>query len=196
MKNNNNESDEVYQLKITLDGLVPPIWRRIILPSDSTFDDLHRAIQCAMGWDFSHLHAFRIHSNKSDHVEIGEPNEDFGIDILPEWEEKISDWFIDPKKHSKKKRQIRYDYDFGDSWEHTIKLEKILPREKSGKYPFCVDGERACPPEDCGGVWGYADILEALENPKDPSSKEILEFFGDEVKFDPEKFDPKKIKFR
>ena len=89
------------------------------------------------------------------------------------------------------KARFLYEYDFGDSWEHDILVEKILPAEVGVKYPVCLKGARACPPDDCGGVWGYADLLEALKDPAHPEHKEMLEWIGGEL--DPEAFDLEEV---
>ena len=149
--------DRVYQFKITLKSISPPIWRRIQVPESYSFWDLHVAIQDVMGWLDSHLHEFEIiNPSIGIKVAIEIPGEDFDMDreTLPGWEQKIDDYF------NMENRVAYYEYDFGDSWEHMIKLEKIIPRDKDTDYPKCIAGKRSCPPEDCGGVWGYEDFLE------------------------------------
>lgn len=180
--------DKIFQFKITLQDSSPPIWRRIQVPETYTFWDLHVAIQDAFGWEDYHLHEFEIlHPTSKRKVRIGFPDDDFGRDILINWKEKISDYFtLDNKKSN-------YTYDFGDDWEHTIVLEKILPREENIDYPKCIEGKRACPPEDCGGIWGYEDFLDAIKNPKHEQHKEMLEWIGND--FDSEHFDTDEIKF-
>ncbi len=126
--------DQVYQFKITLRDIKPPIWRRIQVPETYTFWDLHVAIQDAMGWSDYHLHEFEMVNSSTDlKVNIGIPDEDFGREILPGWKQKIADYF------SVENRSADYTYDFGDNWEHIIKLEKILPRDKNVDYPICID---------------------------------------------------------
>ena len=142
-----------------------------------------------MGWEGYHLHEFEMISPSTGaKVSIGPPDDEFGRRILSEETQKISRYF------SMDNKSAEYTYDFGDDWEHKILLEKILPREEGTAYPVCVKGKRACPPEDCGGVWGYADILEALEDPDDPENEELLEWVGED--FDPEYFDAKDVVFR
>jgi hypothetical protein len=162
----------VYQLKITLAEIKPPIWRRVHV-KDCSLSKLHQVIQAAMGWTNTHLWAFDI-----DGVDYGDD---------PEGE-------MDPSSARKAKlgkfvaegvKKLRYIYDFGDNWEHIIQVEKVLNADPSLKYPRCVDGQRARPPEDCGGPWGYGDLLEAVKNPS--KNPEMLEWVGGE--FDPEKFD-------
>lgn len=145
-----------------------------------------------MGWFDCHLHAFclkRPHGKKI--IEIGIPTDDFDdIEILPGWDEYIADYFWEPG------RTAKYEYDFGDSWHHEILLEGILLKEKGTKYPICIDGQRACPPEDCGGIWGYENLLKVLRNPNHEEYESMTEWLsGWYGKYDPEAFDPKKVKF-
>lgn len=180
--------DYVYQFKITLEGIKPPIWRRIQVPKTYTFWDLHVAIQDAMGWLDYHLHEFEIVDPSTGlMVNIGIPDEEFDRDVLPGWKQKIADYF------SMENPKAVYIYDFGDYWEHKIQLEKILPREKGVNYPVCIKGKRACPPEDCGGVWGYEELLEALKKPAHERHEELLEWLGED--FDPEHFDVNEVSF-
>jgi len=182
--------DKVFQFKITLKGIRPPIWRRIQIPETYTFWDLHVAIQDAMGWFDSHLHRFEIlNPSTGMEEEIGIPDEEFEWDTvtLPGWKQKMADYF------SMNNTKSEYVYDFGDNWEHIVKLEKILPRQEGIPYPKCTDGKRACPPEDCGGSWGYEDFLKAITNPKHREHKEMLDWVGGS--FDPEHFDIKEVVF-
>jgi len=185
MKKNFNQ---VYQFKIALRDSKPTVWRRIQVPETYTFWDLHVAIQDVFGWSDYHLHEFEIIDPTSKRkVRIGIPENDFDREVLPVWKHRIADYFsMDNKKSD-------YTYDFGDNWEHKIELERILPREKRVKYPVCVKGKRACPPEDCGGVWGYEELLEAIKDPKHEQHEEMLEWIGGE--FDPEHFDVKEVYF-
>jgi hypothetical protein len=173
--------ERVYQFKITLKGIKPPIWRRI-QSKDGTLDKLHEHIQTAMGWTNSHLHQFKIGG-----VIHGDPQ------LLYEgWEDeeppvnslktKISK--IVPKDG--KRFRFAYEYDFGDGWEHEILFEGFLPAVKGVRYPLCVEGERACPPEDVGGTGGYQEYLEAMANPKHEEHESFMEWRGP---FDPEGFD-------
>jgi hypothetical protein len=181
--------NNVYQFKITLKDIAPPVWRRILVPENYTFFDLHCAIQDAMGWTDSHLHEFRTISPRREEVKyIRLPDEDAEEPFFREHEEKISDWFS-----LEKNTKINYDYDFGDSWEHLIELEKILPAEAKVKYPVCLDGKRACPPEDCGGIPGYEDLIEIMKNHKHPEYKEMKEWLGGIL--DPEAFNIQEIEF-
>lgn len=178
---NKKKFDNIYQFKILLRDTDPPVWRRIQVPETYTFWELHVAIQDAMGWEDYHLHEFTL-KNPSNGMEsdIGIPDEegDFDDDMLAGWEQKIAEWF------SMKNNKADYMYDFGDGWEHDIILEKILPRDKNIKYPICIDGERACPPEDCGSIPGYEEICQGKH--------EFQEHYKD---FRPEHFDPKEVYF-
>jgi hypothetical protein len=181
--------EKVYQFKITLKGIKPPIWRRIQVPETYTFWDLHVAIQDAMGWTDTHLHHFEIlNPTRGFKEEIGIPDEDF-IDerILAGWKRKIANYF------SSQNNKAEYIYDYGDNWEHSIKLEKILQRNEGVEYPVCTKGARACPPEDCGGTWGYEEFLEAIMDPNHERHEELLNWIGGD--FDPESFDIKDIVF-
>lgn len=185
-----SEYKQVYQFKITLRESLPPIWRRVQVPETYSFWDLHVAIADAMGWLDYHLHEFEMPDPKTGKaIRIGIPDDEFDEDreILPDRKQKISRYF------SIGNRFARYEYDFGDGWEHDIKLEDILPREEGVDYPVCVSGNRACPPEDCGGIWGYAHLLEVLSDPEDEEHHEMLEWVGGA--FDPEHFDPAEIWF-
>jgi hypothetical protein len=168
----------VYQLKVTLDDSKPPIWRRILVPEDVTLADLHEIIQRAMDWGNYHLHMFTIAGQV-----FGDPEDDEYGDFGTENEKR----YRLNQLGLREKTKFSYEYDFGDSWEHTILLEKILPAEKGVHYPVCIKGKRACPPEDVGGVWGYDDFLKAIANPNHPERKEMLEWIGGD--FDPEEFD-------
>lgn len=173
-------SERLYQFKITLLESQPPIWRRIQV-KDSTLDKFHERIQTAMGWTNSHLHQFEIDGERYGDPELLDDGfEDF--ECVDSTVTKISE--IVPKNG--KRFQFLYEYDFGDGWEHEVLFEGCLKADKGGRYPVCVEGERNCPPEDVGGVWGYAEFLEAIANPKHEEHERMLEWAGD---FDPEEFD-------
>ena len=181
---------KVYQFKIVLKDIRPPIWRRIQVPGDYSLWDLHVAIQDAMGWTDSHLHAFFLKDPKTGFEErVGSPLDNF-MDKhkrnLPT-KKKISKYFTSENK------KALYVYDFGDNWQHDIILEKIMPRDKSVEYPICLAGKRNCPPEDCGSVFGYMDLLEIISNPDHEDYEEMIEWLGGE--FDPEYFNIKEIIF-
>jgi hypothetical protein len=182
--------EKVYQFKVSLKGIKPPIWRRIQVPETYSFWDLHVAIQDAMGWMDCHLHHFEIENPQTGFVEeIGIPGEEGWeeLDTLPGWDRKISKYFSNTIK------KAHYLYDYGDCWEHDIKLEKILPKDPKSKYPLCTGGKRACPPEDCGGVWGYSEFLEIIMDPNHERYEEMTDWLGGN--FDPEHFDMNKVRF-
>ncbi len=185
----------VYQFRIELTEIEPTIWRVIIVPSEYSFWDLHVAIQDAMGWLDYHLHAFRIRMpHKKKEMEIGIPDdEDFDHPVVPGWEVPITRVFTEPGKSA------IYDYDFGDGWSHNVFLEGILLKKEGAKYPLCVAGERACPPEDCGGVPGYYQLLEILADPNHHEYHEYNEWLKGHAKnyfpYDPDKFESDKVKF-
>jgi len=185
-------SSKVYQFKITLKHIKPPIWRRIQVPDAYTFWDLHVAIQDAMGWYDGHLHAFEVVKPKTGFMEdIGIPDDDSGWGaprIIAGWKRKIARYF------NEENAKARYVYDFGDDWVHDIRLEKILPMDKDAVYPICLAGKRACPPEDCGGPWGYEDLLEIISNPEHEQYEETIEWLGRED-FDPDYFDRSEVVF-
>jgi len=168
-------AQNIYQIQISLNGSTPEIWRRIQLKSDTLLPDLHNIIQTTMGWDDSHLHQFI--KNKEFY---GDPSVDEDFDTIDYRKIKLSAML------KKEKEKFMYEYDFGDGWIHTILLEKILPVDSKTKYPVCIAGEMHCPPEDCGGVWGYSDLLEILKDPKHEEYGNIIEWLGDD--FDPNEF--------
>jgi hypothetical protein len=177
-------ADAVYQVKITLLESHPPIWRRIQVPH-CTLDKLHEQIQTAMGWTNSHLHHFRIGEQLYGDPDLMQENFE-EMEYQDSTTTKISD--ILPK--TGRRFRFQYEYDFGDSWYHEVLFEGVVRVEPKVKYPLCVEGARACPPEDCGGIWGYADFVEAIQNPEDERHEELLEWVGGS--FDPEAFDPVK----
>lgn len=183
--------NKVYQFKVTLQEITPSIWRRIQVPGNYSFWDLHVAIQDAMGWWDYHLHVYRFADSVDGEGDlIGIPDEDRFEDDpvhLPGWRIPIDKFFVEPGDSA------NYEYDFGDSWEHEIVLEEITPREPRVKYPRCLAGERACPPEDCGGPWGYADMLKALSDPAHEEHDAILTWVGGS--YDPAAFDPGSVRF-
>ncbi len=168
------------QLKINLLHTKPPVWRRVLVADDLNFEQLHRVIQAAMGWEDCHLHSFQVGEQRIDQC-TPEPF-GFGDDApsLAEDKVRLRDMLGGHKK-------FRYWYDFGDDWLHEIAVEKRLPAAPEDDLsPRLVTGKRACPPEDCGGPWGYAELLATLADPKHPQHDEMLEWAGD---LDPEVFD-------
>jgi hypothetical protein len=169
----------IYQLKITLKGFRPPIWRRVLVPSDFTLARLHWVMQAAMGWTNSHLHHFRVGET---YYSLPFPGTDWE-DADEEDARRVKLAQVAPRAKAK----FEYEYDFGDSWDHEILVEKILPPEPGAKYPLCIVGKGACPPEDVGGVWGYAEFLKAIADPEHKEHEMYLEWIGGG--FDPDAFD-------
>lgn len=168
----------VYQIKVDLRGAKPPIWRRLEVPADISLAHLHVVIQVAFDWHDSHLHVFA-----TPYGEFGAANANLGhLAEAPVTLEQVA-----PGTRSK----IRYTYDFGAAWEHDILVEQVLDRDETVSYPRCTGGRRAAPPEDCGGIWGYADLVEALADPAHPEHEDMLEWLGldDATQFDPTGFD-------
>lgn len=180
----------VYQFKISLDCIKPTIWRRIQISDLATFWDLHVAIQDTMGWFDCHLHQFNIKDPIADKsIRIGIPDPEFD-DMLPTeagWDLKIRDYF------TKDNPKCEYEYDFGDSWGHVIEFEGSKEKISGKKYPICLDGKNACPPEDVGGYWGYEDFVKIMSDESHEEYDAMYEWFGE--KYDPKKFDASIIKF-
>ena len=170
------EKGTLYQLKVTLrDVSKPPVWRRVLVHADASLGDLHQVIVAAMGWDDSHLHVF-----SDDLTRYGSA----GGDMADEDDFALADVLAEPGD------RLRYTYDFGDGWEHDVKLEEVLPPDAdlpATAAPACLAGKGACPPEDCGGPWGYASLKETIADPSDEEHERILEWLGLE---DPSDFDP------
>lgn len=168
------------QLKIVLDHLAPAIWRRVVVNDDITFLQLHKVIQEAMGWEDCHLHEFELASPRT-FIGTRSPDDFFGSDrpMLPERTTKLADALAG-------RRKIRYWYDFGDDWWHTLRVEKRLPADPSAPPADLLAGEFACPPEDCGGPGGYVDLLEIVADPAHPDHAELAGWLGE---FDPQAFD-------
>lgn len=170
----------IYQLRIALQWLEPPIWRRVLVPADVTLAKLHRIIQAVMGWENAHLHQFMVGK-----VIYGEPEPGGGFGGSPIKEERKARL---NKVAPKVRNKFLYEYDFGDGWVHEVVVEKVVEAYPEQRYPVCVAGERACPPEDCGGPPGYQGMLEALADLDHPERGEFLEWLGGDD-FDPEAFD-------
>ncbi len=168
----------VYQIKATLKDSKPPIWRRILVPEDTSLYDLHEILQRVMDWGNYHLHQFTIAGQL-----YGDPeNDEYGdFDTKNEKRYRLNQLGL------RENSRFTYEYDFGDSWEHILLVEKILPADKGTRYPVCIAGKRACPPEDVGGIWGYEEFLEAISDPAHPEHDEMLEWVGGD--FDPEECD-------
>jgi hypothetical protein len=173
--------DEIIQLKITLQWTKPPIWRRFLVEKSITFHNLHHIIQDVMGWCNYHLYDFTVNGDRI--MKPFEDNED---------DEAIDSSKITIDSYLKVPTQkFHYLYDFGDSWEHLLTVEKILPREANVQYPVCIKGRLSCPPEDCGSIPGYYNMLEIIKNKKHPEHKEMLEWLGED--YDPEYFNLEEI---
>ena len=167
----------VFQIKVTLMGIIPLIWRRI-QTKDCNLVELHDLLQVTMGWEFEHLYRFIIGGVKYADFEMA--NQDNAQDAC---ETNLSE--VLPTRN--RRPRFDYEYDFGDQWMHQLIVEERFPPEQGVKYPICVAGQRACPPEDCGGPWGYSDFVEVISNPDHRRHEERLEWVGGE--FDPESFD-------
>jgi len=176
---------QIYQIKVTLYDSHPPIWRRILLPGNTTLLKLHDILQIVMGWEDYHLHMFTIEG-----LIFGDPADDeYGDRItLDEANYKLSQVIYGEGQ------RFTYKYDFGDGWDHTLLLEKIFSPDDGVHYPLCLKGKRACPPEDVGGVWGYINFLEAVRDPDHDEYEEYLAWVGGE--FDPETFDLEEVNAR
>jgi hypothetical protein len=163
----------VLSVKITLRNVKPPIWRRVAVRGGMNLGDLHVLIQVVMGWDNGHLHAFDIGGEQ-----YGDPD---GMDDIANENRLTLNGLVKSGVS-----RFRYTYDFGDDWEHDVLIEKASPPAAVTAFPACVAGKRHCPPEDCGGPWGYAELLETLANPAHPDHGEQREWIGEG--FDPEEF--------
>ncbi len=167
----------------------PLVWRRIQVPESYSFWDLHVAIQDAMGWKDYHLHEFILIESKTGRLKrIGIPDEDMRDErpSVAGWKVPILRYLTDGTD------PVRYRYDFGDDWEHTLEFEEVVPND-GGVYPRCVGGAGACPPEDVGGTHGYAEFLQAIRDVRHPERDAMLQWAGGS--FDPNAFDPKAVRF-
>lgn len=169
----------IYELKITLRDSRPPIWRRLRVRSDVTLFKLHSILQLVMGWMDGHMHQFVVKDKVYGRVDPEFPESENEKKVL------LGQVLRKPKD------SLIYEYDFGDGWEHTVVLEQVLGAAPGGKYPLVVDGRRACPPEDCGGTWGYDDLLKVLADANHPEHAERVGWVGGS--FDPEAFDVDEI---
>jgi hypothetical protein len=179
----------VYYLRITLQDSKPPIWRDILVPNDLTLEGLHYVIQIVMGWGNCHVHQFIAEKvlytagivNSNHDTTYGLDQSDVEIQDRNEKKYTVSQLLF------KEEATIIYEYDLGDSWTHQIKLKKIMPVDANAHQPRCIKGENACPPEDCGGIWGYTDMLETLQHSDDTENAQLLAWFGKD--FNPSHFD-------
>jgi hypothetical protein len=169
----------IFQVRIALLGIEPALWRRVLVPADTTLDQLHEVIQAAFGWWNNHLHQYLI-----DGRLYALPDPEYDDDLLPPRVDEQGVQLRDLLTSG----SIVYEYDFGDGWKHVVEIESVAMAQKSGvRYPVCTDGERACPREDCGGVPGYEHLLEALADPDHEDHADLKRWAG--RRYDPEKFD-------
>jgi hypothetical protein len=179
----------IFQLKVALKDSDPLIWRRTLVPSDLTLEKLHKVLQTAMGWTNSHLHQF-IKEDMYYSIRMADDMD---------WDDAMN---VDYRKPQLKVSDLLkeegdamvYEYDFGDGWEHDVVLERVLEEQMEKAYPVCVAGRMHCPPEDCGGIGGYAQLLSIIRDPKHPEREDYLEWLGGE--FDPESFDRDTVNVR
>lgn len=169
----------IYETRITLQGVSPPIWRRLQVPADISLEYLHNVLQIVMGWESGHLHQFIVNGDS-----YGTPDAEFLTDIQDENAYRLSDLVGEGGR-------LAYEYDFGDAWMHEIRIEKELPAESGKSSLRCIAGERACPPEDCGGPPGYEHLLAVLADPDHEEYEDMLEWIGGGL--DPEAFDLKAV---
>ena len=181
--------EHVCQFLIVLPKTDPLVWRRIQVPETYSFWDLHVAIQNAMGWKDYHLHEFVVPDSKGGRaMRIGIPD-----DEMPDERPCVAGWRVPIARHlTYGTDPVRYRYDFGDDWEHTLEFEEVIPHD-GGAYPRCVAGVGACPPEDVGGTHGYAEFLQVIRNRRHPERASMLQWAGGS--FDRHAFDPKSVVF-
>jgi hypothetical protein len=170
----------VYQVKVTLTDSKPPIWRRVQVTGDTTLHMFHKILQTVMGWTDSYLHLFII-----DRVFYGKPDPEYHFEVKDEKDFTLSQILTNEKG------KFIYEYDFEDCWQHDVVIEDLLSSKKGLLYPICLGGKRACPPEDCGGIWEYTDILEAVQDPRHPEYYNMLKWV--ENGFDPGSFNLEEI---
>ncbi|MCU1615177.1 MAG: plasmid pRiA4b family protein [Frankiales bacterium] len=168
---------KIFELEIVLAEVQPPVRRCVQVPGEIDLAVLHEVVQSAMGWTNSHLHEFEIDGRR-----YGIPDPDWGDQQVTD--EAKGTLF----RMVKQGDRFRYLYDFGDNWTHEITVEKVLAAEPGVRYPRCVAGQGACPPEDVGGIWGYEEFQAALADPSHPDHDERREWAG--APFDPHRFDP------
>ena len=169
-----------HQIKVELAGVRPPVWRRVLLSPEITLGKLHRVLQAVMGWEDSHVHAF-VQGGRT----YSDPRFELDGNVLDERSASLGEILTKPGS------RLIYLYDFGDDWKHELLCEGFVESDAETPYAICADGARACPPEDCGGPVGYADLLQVLKNPKHKSYPEMREWAGPD--FDPEAFDSDQV---
>jgi hypothetical protein len=178
-----NTAQDIYGIKVTLLGTKPPIWRRLLVPASMTLAKLHDVLQTAMGWHDCHMHEFRAgerHFGRPDPEDIS-----MGMQVENERNIRLSSVLRRPGA------KLIYTYDFGDNWEHAIVLEKLLPLLPDMTSPICIDGSLACPPDDCGGIPGFYELLDALADPNHEQHQEMRDWIGGD--FDPQAFSVEEV---
>lgn len=175
----------VYQIKVSLRGAKPPIWRRLLVPGDVSLARLHATILAAFDWDGGHMHVF-----ETAYGDFGRADRELGHRA----DGSVTLEQVAPGVKDK----VRYTYDLGDDWVHDIAVEKVLAPDPAMAYPRCTGGKRAAPPDDCGGIWGYEELVEVLADPAHPEHEEQLEWLGlaDASEFAPEAFDVEAVNSR
>lgn len=173
---------KIIQLKITLKGVKPAVWRRVQVEADTSMRKLHEILNLAMGWQLSHLHQFVVGKKTIGNSELDEIG-----DMVCDKKVKLAD--VIKSTHS-----FQYEYDFGDGWIHTVAVEDIAEVNPKEKYPLCIAGKGACPPEDVGGVHGFENFKEVMENPKHPEHKETKTWYGNA--WDADAFDYRSVNKR
>lgn len=168
---------KIFRLKVTLDEVTPPVWRRVLVDADITLARLHRILQAAMGWTDSHLHCFEVGGRRFGMVDLEEDDDD----LEDERRVKLSAVL------SRKGATLIYTYDYGDSWDHLVLLEEIAEPDSRHCYPLCIAGARACPPEDCGGAGGYEELVRVLGSPSDEEYDSMITWLCGH--FEPNSFD-------
>ncbi len=171
-----------YQLKVTLLGIYPEIWRRLLVAGDIDLGRLHRILQCAMGWTDSHLHKFTVGEKRYTDPRFEKSEEEEEEDESSFQLRTLAPWVGD---------RLGYLYDFGDMWNHDILVESIHPMDPRQHYPVCLNGEGACPPEDCGGTDGYSSMVHAVRDSNHKEHKTMVRWVGG--RFDPYHLDIKEI---
>jgi hypothetical protein len=178
-----NTAQDIYGIKVTLLGTKPPIWRRLLVPASMTLAKLHDVLQTAIGWHDCHMHEFRAgerHFGRPDPEDIS-----MGMQVENERNIRLSSVLRRPGA------KLIYTYDFGDNWEHAIVLEKLLPLLPDMTTPICIDGSLACPPDDCGGIPGFYELLDALADPNHEQHQEMRDWIGRD--FDPQAFSVEEV---
>ena len=167
----------LYHLKISLRGVRPPVWRRMRVPGAMSLDKVHHALQIALGWTNSHLHQFLVGEERYGMLD---PDDDWRDETIDERKVRL-------EQIANIRSKFVYEYDFGDGWEHDVVVEGVEEATELDWTPVCLDGRRACPPEDCGGSYGYANLIKILANPRHPEHAEMKDWAPPD--FSPEHFD-------